>query len=749
MGRYREEVVITGDAKDLEAAYAKAQRSSKETQASIARIEKAGASFVKFGKSATKWVTLPLIGAGAAAVKFASDAEEVSNKVGEVFGDMADDIRAWSEDAVEKMGLADFTAQDMAATFGLLLKAGGLAGDAVVELSKDFTQLAADMSSFFNVPIDEALMALRSGLVGETEPLRRFGVLLSEARVQAKALELGLAATTSEVSEQAKVQARAAIIMESLTTASGDFERTSEGLANQSRMLREQLKQVAAEAGRALIPAFLTMVRLLSGLFSSFSNLGPVGQKAVVMFLALAAAVGPVALVVGKLMENIRKLQPLLLRVNAATGGWALRLTKIGAAATAAWIAVDMLFTSTGKLAEQFEVSEDRVGDVARQLDNTASIFRRFLDLGGDVEKALEILNEEMQRATERGASIEDVQKRVNAIWDEAVEKLGGFSGGFDEFRQALQEGLGTTRALTAATDRYMGMAEAARVETEDAARSMEDLAEEAREARQAMLELAGGLLAIEAASIRAEEAQEELRRAQRRVNRLQRRGKTDTKAYRDALDELRQAELDSIGAQISLEGAITSFADELVEAKVPLSEVIDKTIAFGRQAGVGRRRVLELIAEVVELAKSEEELPDEVRTHFEAPGLAQVLGGVGTLAAALRNLPAEHRINIIRAEQTIAAQAGGIARGRPAVVFGEGRMPTSFGTGAEAFIPLNARGVRILGEATAAGLRQVLGSIPQAGGGPVTVVLQLEGRELGRTVFDLYETEITRRANL
>ncbi len=75
--------------------------------------------------------------------------------------------------------------------------------------------------------------------------------------------------------------------------------------------------------------------------------------------------------------------------------------------------------------------------------------------------------------------------------------------------------------------------------------------------------------------------------------------------------------------------------------------------------------------------------------------------------------------------------------------------MPTSFGTGAEAFIPLNARGVRILGEATAAGLRQVLGSIPQAGGGPVTVVLQLEGRELGRTVFDLYETEITRRANL
>ena len=108
-------------------------------------------------------------------------------------------------------------------------------------MSQGLVQLAADLASFNNIGVDEALLKLQSGLVGETEPLRALGVNLNAAAVQAEALKMGLAANVETLTAADMAQARYALILQQTTTAQGDLARTSDGWANQNRILQATL----------------------------------------------------------------------------------------------------------------------------------------------------------------------------------------------------------------------------------------------------------------------------------------------------------------------------------------------------------------------------------------------------------------------------------------------------------------------------------------------------------------------------
>lgn len=266
-----------------------------------ARIHRFGKGMSTVGGALTRGVSLPLAGAAIAAIKFASDAAETENKVRVTFGKMADEILQWSNTSIEKIGLAKQGAQDMASQFGLLFAASKLPGPEVVELSKQFTQLAGDMSSFFNVPFEEALTTLRSGLVGETEPLRRFGVLLSEARIKGEAMRLGLVKQGEALTEQQKVQVRSSLIMGDLSKAQGDFARTSDDVANRSRSAKERLKEMAAEIGEGLLPVTKDALGAVQGLLKGFMNLSEGTRENILKFGLLAIALGPVLRLLGSL----------------------------------------------------------------------------------------------------------------------------------------------------------------------------------------------------------------------------------------------------------------------------------------------------------------------------------------------------------------------------------------------------------------------------------------------------------------
>lgn len=198
------------------------------------------------------------------AIGQASSLEESISKNTVVFGDMSDEVLAFANNAARSLGQSKRQALEATGVFGNLLRSVGLSGEASADMSVDLTKLASDLASFNNVPVDDALTALRSGLVGETEPLKRFGVNLNEATLKAKALALGLSDGKKPLDANAKAQAAYALILEQTALAQGDFSRTSDGLANQQRILSAQFEDAKASLGNALLPIMTTAVNFVN-----------------------------------------------------------------------------------------------------------------------------------------------------------------------------------------------------------------------------------------------------------------------------------------------------------------------------------------------------------------------------------------------------------------------------------------------------------------------------------------------------
>jgi hypothetical protein len=255
------------------------------------------------------------------AIGAASDLSESVSKIGQVFKTSGDDILTWSDNAATAMGLSKQAALEAAGTFGNLAQSVGLPEGQAADMSKSLVGLAADLGSFNNVPVDDALLALRSGLTGETEPLKKFGVAMNETSLKAEALRLGLVTAAvdqdklsqaQENSEKAarkaaealkahgensvefqdatrdaeqansklaavmegkvpasltaaeKAQAAYSLIMQQTTTAQGDFGRTSEGLANSTKIAGAKFDDLKAKVGGVFLPALTAVMGYIS-----------------------------------------------------------------------------------------------------------------------------------------------------------------------------------------------------------------------------------------------------------------------------------------------------------------------------------------------------------------------------------------------------------------------------------------------------------------------------------------------------
>jgi hypothetical protein len=180
---------------------------------------------------------------------------ETQNKVDTIFAESARQFDDWSESAAKAFGQSKKDALDGVATFGIFGKAAGLTSDDLVAFSTTLTELASDLASFNNTSVDDALTALGSGLRGEAEPLRRFGVLLDDATLRQAALRKGLIDTTSQaLTPQQKVLAAYDEILKQTNVQQGDFARTSESLANQQRILKAETQNLRTELGQKFIP---------------------------------------------------------------------------------------------------------------------------------------------------------------------------------------------------------------------------------------------------------------------------------------------------------------------------------------------------------------------------------------------------------------------------------------------------------------------------------------------------------------
>jgi hypothetical protein len=193
------------------------------------------------GKTLLEW--------GKAAVEAASELQEVQNVVDVTFGDSANEIESWAKNARDQFGLTETQAKKFASTLGATMKSQGLAGDEIVEMSENLSGLAADMASFYNLDFETAFQKIRSGISGETEPLKQLGINMSVANLEAFALTQGITKAFDKMSQSEQTQLRYQYLMQATADAQGDFARTSDGYANSMRKLETAIETVKTKMG--------------------------------------------------------------------------------------------------------------------------------------------------------------------------------------------------------------------------------------------------------------------------------------------------------------------------------------------------------------------------------------------------------------------------------------------------------------------------------------------------------------------
>lgn len=441
-------VVIDGDSSGAEKALSSTSKSVQDT----------GKRMSVAGGVMTAAVSTPLAGLGMAAFNAASDLNESMSKVEVVFGDASTSIVEFSKTASSSLGMSQQQALEAVGTFGNLMSAMGMGTPQAADMSRSMVQLAADLASFNNASPEETLLALRSGLTGETEPLKRFGVNLNQARIEAEALRLGLAqapvdmrkvelATNAlnaaqadlatkqksgrasaaelqaaqdkvtraqlalekameggkvELDAAARAQAAYSLIMQDTSLAQGDFARTSDGAANQSRILTASFSDLAAQLGTQLLPIGLQVMGFVRGLIDRFKSLSPGVQKAVVVVGALVAAIGPLMTVVGGVTTAVGFLASPVGIVVAALAALAVavvflwkRSEKFREVVTRVWDSVKAAVKRAGELIQSVIAS---IGDWLDRHRDTVERLRRafenaFTAIAGAVQGAVDIIS--------------------------------------------------------------------------------------------------------------------------------------------------------------------------------------------------------------------------------------------------------------------------------------------------------------------------------------------------------------------
>ena len=188
------------------------------------------------------------------AITSASNLQETINKTNVVFGAASGSIREFANTASTKLGQSKQQALDAASTFAAFGKSAGLAGEDLVGFSTDFVTLAADLASFNNTTPQEAIEAIGAALRGEAEPIRKYNVLLSDAVLKNRALEMKIYSGSGALTAQQKILATQAEILDQASDAVGDYERTSDGFANTTKSLTAQFQDLSAEIGGKFLP---------------------------------------------------------------------------------------------------------------------------------------------------------------------------------------------------------------------------------------------------------------------------------------------------------------------------------------------------------------------------------------------------------------------------------------------------------------------------------------------------------------
>ena len=460
--------MLNQDMKSFGGAEGFSELSTKMADAGT-KMQNIGQKLSSVGQSMTTSITLPLVAAGAASIKFASDTEEAANKVDVVFGNMAGQVREFADNALNSYGLAEGSALQMAGTFGAMATAMGLSQSEAANMSMSLTALAADMASFYNVSTDVAQTSLQGVFTGETEALKKFGVVMTQTNLEDFAAKQGK--VYSQMTEGEKVMTRYAYIMNATKDAQGDFARTSDGTANSFRVLQESLKELASSFGEELLPIITPIVQKIASLIQAFSNLPAPIKKFIVVLGLIVAAVGPVLMIVGSLMSSLGAIitqGPIIatafMSMIPAIQGLAASFAELTVAA-APWLLLAAAIAAAGYLIySNWDSISESISGAASKI---STAYKKVMSLNDSLKDSVNGFVSELisDFAKLPGKIIDSLRRAVEAIKDEfsrmvqnAKKSGADFVNGFiDGIKSKVEPLINQVKKIAKTIEDYLG----------------------------------------------------------------------------------------------------------------------------------------------------------------------------------------------------------------------------------------------------------------------------------------------------
>lgn len=206
-------------------------------------------------------------------LELGSNLTEVQNVVDVTFGNLNTQVNEFAKNAIDQFGLGQTVTKKYVGTFGAMAKAFDFNNQAALEMSETLTGLVGDVASFYNLSSDEAFTKLKSVFTGETETLKDLGIVMTQTALDQYAMANGFGKTTSAMTEQEKTALRYQFVLDKLSLAQGDFARTSDSWANQTRVLSLRFDELKATLGQGFINLFTPIVQGINWVISKLQVL--------------------------------------------------------------------------------------------------------------------------------------------------------------------------------------------------------------------------------------------------------------------------------------------------------------------------------------------------------------------------------------------------------------------------------------------------------------------------------------------
>lgn len=270
------------------------------------KLDGTSAKMKKIGTGMTMGVTMPILGAAAASFKLAADMQDAMGATEQIFKTSADSMKDWAKDLDVFYGISSQQALEYSNTMGAMLQnIGGLSEDEAARQAQVLTELAGDLTAMFGGTTESAVQALTGALKGNNSMLDNYGMGVNETTIKMKAMEMGLLDGGKSMDLATKQAATLALIMEQTQDAQGQAAREADGASGSMRSFSTAMKNLGETIGTNLLPVFTPVIDKIAGMVERFGKMSPASQKMVLAVAGIAAAIGPLLIILGSMANGL------------------------------------------------------------------------------------------------------------------------------------------------------------------------------------------------------------------------------------------------------------------------------------------------------------------------------------------------------------------------------------------------------------------------------------------------------------